>query len=348
MREYIKAIRRKFKGNGLYKIYNLFRRDVLKGFRDYEKIVKKYGRDVAILSTAWRGTGDYFICGLYLDAFLKQNRISNYVFLTPNNGGERKVVKLFYAYRSHVIEIKNITPIRVFDSFLMKKESNIFYFHHGYQNPNNLSVSVSGISMTGHNGLNMVDFYLYFGLKIDENVAKSVPEFIKDENIINKWFEENHLNLGKTILISPYSTGLKEYEMPEEFWENLACELRRRGYTLVTNCAGEEKRISGTIALSIPYDQIVPVLEKAGYFIGIRSGLCDIISGASCKKIVLYTYKAKWWIDGRSIQYTGLNNMGLCDDAIEFVYRDKEELDILLRNILESLQYLDMADDQGK
>ena len=40
--------------------------------------------------------------------------------------------------------------------------------------------------------------------------------------------------------------------------------------------------------------------------------------------------------------------MGLCDDAIEFVYRDKEELDILLRNILESLQYLDMADDQGK
>ncbi len=49
MKEYIKAIRRKFKGNGLYKIYNLFRRDVLKGFRDYEKIVKKYGRDVAIL-----------------------------------------------------------------------------------------------------------------------------------------------------------------------------------------------------------------------------------------------------------------------------------------------------------
>lgn len=345
MKEHIKAIRRKFKGNGLYKIFNLFRRDVLKGFRDYEKIVKKYGSDVAILSTAWRGTGDYFICGLYLDAFLKQNHISNYVFLTPNNGGERKVVGLFHVYKSHTIETKDINPIRMFDSFLMRKEANIFYFHHGYQNPNNLSISVSGIPLTGHNGLNMVDFYLHFGMKIAENAVKSTPEYVKDEEVINKWFEQNHLIYGKTVLISPYSTGLKEYEIPKEFWENLALELKRRGYSLVTNCAGLEKCITGTVALNIPYDQTVPFLEKAGYFIGIRSGLCDIIAGAHCKKIVLHTYKAVWWIDGRSIQYTGLNNMGLCDDAIEFEYRDKGDLGELLKSTLENIGYIKRAGD---
>lgn len=337
MKKLIIGTKQKIRENGFFKILNIFRNDVLKGFKMYKKIVKKYGNDVAIFSTAWRGTGDYFICGLYLEEYLKKNNINNYLFLIPRNGGERKVVKLFQIYKFHVKEIESIHPVRMFDSFLMKKELKIRYFHHGYENPNNLSVSVLDISLLGHNGLNMVDLYLAYGFMINENAVKSIPQFVKDENVINKWFERNHLVPGKTVLLAPYSTGLKDYEIPEQFWENLVTELKGRGYMLVTNCVGMEKRISGTIALNIPYNQIVPFLEKAGYFIGIRSGLCDIVAGADCKKIILHTYKAKWWIDGRSILYTGLNNMGLCDNAIELEYRNGEELGTLYKSTLESL-----------
>lgn len=319
----------RLKGNGLHKIYTLFRRDVLKGFRQYKKIVKKYGKDVAILSTAWYGTGDYFICGLYLESFLTKHDISNYVFLVPDSGGERKVARLFRAYRHHTMEIKYINPIRMFASFLAEDCINIHYFHHGYQNPNNLSVSAFSIPMTGHNGLNMVDFYLSCGLDLDEGAEKSVPQFVTDRDAVNKWFEHNGLPQGKTVLISPYSTGLKKYDIPKEFWVRLASRLKNMGYTSVTNCAGTEKCIKGTIALSIPYDQIVPFLEKAGYFIGIRSGLCDIIAGAHCKKVILHTYEAKWWRDGMSIPYTGLNNMGLCDDAVELEYSNENRAEIL-------------------
>lgn len=337
MKKWIRRLKQNFKENGIYKIFNLFTSDVLKGFKEYKKIVNEYGSDVAIFSTAWRGTGDYFICGLYLETYLKKYNISNYVFLIPDNGGERKIVELFQIYKSHVIEKDNIHPIRMFDSFLAERELNIRYFHHGYENPNNLSISALDISLMGHNGLNMVDMYLSYGFMIDNDAMKSMPQFTEDDNSINKLFVQNKLERGKTVLLAPYSTGLKEYEIPQTFWVKIVTELKYRGFTLATNCAGMEKCIPGTIALNIPYHQIVPFLEKAGYFIGIRSGLCDIVAGAACKKILLHTFKARWWLDGRSIVYTGLNNMGLCDDAIELVYENEDGLDALLASTLQNL-----------
>ena len=65
--------------------------------------------------------------------------------------------------------------------------------------------------------------------------------------------------------------------------------------------------------------------------------MCDIVAGAACKKIILHTFKARWWLDGRSIVYTGLNNMGLCDDAIELVYENEDGLDALLASTLQNL-----------
>ena len=52
-----------------------------------------------------------------------------------------------------------------------------------------------------------------------------------------------------------------------------------------------------------------------------------------------------WWIDGRSIPYTGLNNIGLCDDAIEFEYSDEGDLGELLKSILENIGYIKRAGD---
>lgn len=130
----------------------------------------------------------------------------------------------------------------------------------------------------------MVDLYLNYGFMIDSNAVKSLPPLVEDDNMIHKLFTQNHLERGKTVLLAPYSTGLKEYEIPQTFWVKIVTELKYRGFTLATNCAGMEKCIPGTIALNIPYHQIVPFLEKAGYFIGIRSGLCDIVAGQPARK----------------------------------------------------------------
>jgi hypothetical protein len=45
--------------------------------------------------------------------------------------------------------------------------------------------------------------------------------------------------------------------------------------------------ILGTQALTLPFSNLVPFLEKAGTLIAIRSGLCDMTESAKCLKIVL-------------------------------------------------------------
>lgn len=58
---------------------------------------------------------------------------------------------------------------------------------------------------------------------------------------------------------------------------------------MLTNCAGKhEKPIKGSKAIQIPLDQAAVFVEWFGYFISVRAGLCDIVSRADCRKIILY------------------------------------------------------------
>jgi hypothetical protein len=59
----------------------------------------------------------------------------------------------------------------------------------------------------------------------------------------------------------------------------------------------------------------------AGYFVGVRSGLCDIISSSSCRKAVLYE-KDGYFYKCSPYDYFSLKKMGLCDDAVEIEYRE--------------------------
>lgn len=175
----------------------------------------------------------------------------------------------------------------------------------------------------------MVDYYLCRGFNLPIDTKRIYPKFEDNIQTIKEIFCQNNLKIGKTIVLAPYSTGLKGYSPPNSFWTTIAEKLIESGYSVCTNCGKDEVAIKGTCPLFVPYKKIVPFLELAGGFVGIRSGLCDIIAGTKCKKIVVHLYKAQYWPDGNSIAYTGLNNMGLCDDAYELTYeRNKQNLQI--------------------
>ena len=95
---------------------------ILPGYRQYRKIVRRYGSTVSVLRTAWHGTGDYYICGMYLPAFLKENGISNYVFLVNKTGSERKVTRLFDVYQGHTVQLHSVEPLSRFSEFMRQKE----------------------------------------------------------------------------------------------------------------------------------------------------------------------------------------------------------------------------------
>lgn len=47
----------------------------------------------------------------------------------------------------------------------------------------------------------------------------------------------------------------------------------RKGFQCFTNTGGDETALEGTLAISPAISEVQSVVERAGYFVGIRSGL---------------------------------------------------------------------------
>jgi hypothetical protein len=99
---------------------------------------------------------------------------------------------------------------------------------------------------------------------------------------------ENHADIpkGKSVILSPYAKSV--IELPAVFWEKIAADYSAEGFTIYTNVANNEQPVKGTIPLNIPISQMPAAVEFAGTFIGIRSGLCDVLYTADCRRIVVY------------------------------------------------------------
>lgn len=305
---------------GVYENSRVFLKLILPGYRVLARLVRKYGDDTLLLSCAIRGTGDYYLCGMYLRTWVEQNHIPNFIFLTLR-GAQQKVTELFPIYQNHT-EI--VTPeeeqlLRTLRAFV--PETGRYFYHLDHQTLDiiNGKQEVRTFQLMGYKDWTILSFYLEFGFGLTEDVPRDEPQFGTDTAAVDEIFYRNDLIPGKTVLLSPYSTSQLPFLFPEEFWIQLIHRFHAAGYTVCTNCAGAEQPLPGTIALFVPYQLLVPFLDRAGALVAIRSGLCDLAVTSTCKKVVLHTYKAMWWPDGNSISYTGLRKMGLCNEVLEFV-----------------------------
>lgn len=91
---------------------------------------------------------------------------------------------------------------------------------------------------------------------------------------------------GKAVIFSPYAKSVTA--LPESLWEDIVRYYKGKGYQCLTNAVGEEQALAGTLRISPAICELQSVAEHAGTFIGIRSGLCDVLKYAECKKTALY------------------------------------------------------------
>ncbi|WP_298068259.1 hypothetical protein [uncultured Mailhella sp.] len=287
---------------------------VIPGYFQYAILVKRFGRNTAILRTAWHGTGDYYICGMYLQDYLWSNRIDDYIFLVNDRGSEAKVMELFDVYKNHTVKLRSIAQLSRFCEFMRNETPLCRTFECSDQ------LSFIGERLKGYRGLNLMDFYLRYGFGFEWEPRLQMPKFSQNIDNIMAQMSEKGLLPEKTVLLAPYSTCSKTHLPPDSFWEATAAHLQESGYTVATNCFGREKPVKGTIAISIEYSDIVPFLNEAGSFIGIRSGLCDIISQSSCHKIIIHTEKSEYWPDKCSEVFLGLRAMKLSRTVDELTY----------------------------
>ncbi len=117
-----------------------------------------------------------------------------------------------------------------------------------------------------------------FGLPVDTSPVRPV------------WFQEysklEQIREGKSVIFAPYAKSVTA--LHSGIWRRITDYYLEKGYMCYTNVASDELPLPNTQAISPQISEVRSVVEHAGTFVGLRSGLCDVLLTASGKKTALY------------------------------------------------------------
>lgn len=176
-----------------------------------------------------------------------------------------------------------------------------------------------------YKGIHFVDQYRYSVFELDEGCMPGMPLVHRgnkdSQDYVQELFKKNNLPEGNTVILLPYANTAPVIAV--KFWEALTKGLKEKGFTVCTNSSGiHEPVISGSQKIFFDLRYGLEVVEKAGSIIGLRSGLCDVLSTAEAKKIILYPdriYGPDSFMNFYSLSRTGLSN-----DTIEILIDEND------------------------
>lgn len=91
---------------------------------------------------------------------------------------------------------------------------------------------------------------------------------------------------GNAVILAPYAKSVTA--LPAEIWKDVVSYYNNLGKICYTNVVGDEQPLEGTIAISPKIGEMKSVVERAGCFVGIRSGMCDVIRTADASMTALF------------------------------------------------------------
>ena len=282
------------------------------GKRIHERLIKKYG-DIPIYLCPYTGTGDIYLIGTFWKQYREKHPEEDYVFVVISKACEKAAL---------LFEIKNI-------EVLEKKMESCYLIQYFMLCPKKVNLKLLNDSWAqihtnplewfrGYKGLEFMPIFRKFVFDLPEEAKPEHPVLKDVREELKETFKELGLKEGNTVILSPYSNTLAD--LPEHFWKQLAGRLKEMGYEVCTNSSGAtEPAVKGTIPVFFPLNTAPQWVEMAGYFIGVRSGFCDVISGARAKKVILYGGCDRFF-NASSYEYFNLKDMGLCEDAVEMEF----------------------------
>ncbi len=294
-----------------------------KGMAMSEYFRNKIG-NYPIFLCPYTGTGDIYLIGTFWNEYLKRNNISDYIFI---------VVSKACARVAEIFDIRNVCQITQVESSYIVEFYKLCGEKAGIKILNDSWWELRANPLQrfrGFKGLFFTEIFRKFVFDFEDDVTPVQPELKNADNELLPVFEKYNLTKGHTVVLSPYSNTLSD--LPIGFWTKMVEDLHSRGFDVCSNCGAEEIPIDGTAAVFVPLNIAPQFIEKAGFFIGVRSGFCDCISAADAKKIILYDKRNRFF-NCSAFEYFNLKNMGLCDDAVELEY-ETDNTDKLKEQIL--------------
>lgn len=303
---------------------------VLRGEKIYKNIINSNSDIQKIFICPLIVLGDAYVGMSCMREYIKLNNITEYALVLVNRACS-KIAALF-GFDSHVYsitreEMNELVQYAVFSDMADKK---ILILNH--RHPYTCRIGEIG----NYKNINFMDHFRYSIFNLPEGNMPEVPNSIRDskesKQYVEQLFNKNRLVKGKTVIIFPYAKTAAKLD--EKFWIKLVIKLKEQGYKVCTNSSSDsEPAIEGTIHLFFDIRYALETVEAAGYVIGLRSGLCDVISTAKAKKIIIYP--DRFYGPDSFINFFSLNKMNLCDDAVELVWKNniEEMLELILGEI---------------
>ena len=198
-------------------------------------------------------------------------------------------------------------------------------------------------SLIWNENLSFVDRYKenVFGLPLDTEL---IPPIISSPTNLQKQrlHEAYVLDKERTIIIMPYTSGGSPF--PESFWVKLVQSLKQKNkdYIFYTNVASpQEKVIPGTAPIVTTFPELIYLAEKVNCFIGLRSGIFDLLAFTNAKLLYINRNIKDWWFFDLKLNFNHTNSRAFYLLSVE----EQESLKpFMQRNNLTSIDNLILND----
>lgn len=235
------------------------------------ELIQKHG-NVFKVFCPFNALGDIYIMMSYWNSFAKMRGIENPVFCVSGRV-LLDIIHMFGDYPVEVYEQRELDAMIQAAIYTQDKDSYIAHQDRPYVINLHRALYIKKIP------LEKIYCCGVFGLPAD-----TIPDIPRYGNKVYK--DLDRIEEGKSVIFSPYAKSVTAID--DGVWKDAVDYYSGNGYKCFTNVVGDEVPLDGTEALNVPLPEMISVLEKAGTFIGLRSGLCDVVKTAKCKKIALY------------------------------------------------------------
>lgn len=301
-------------------------KSVLKGRDIYMKIMSGREKDYLFIHPT-TSIGDTYLGELFLAEYVIANNITNYCVVTIDVGGNSIIPNMFSIENNISLCKDDMDDLIRYSTFVDLKDRRIKilsnYLPHTSQRGN----------ITNYKHINLSDNYYYGMFGLEGEVRLKHPDNIycskTSESIVDDKFDMMKLRRGKTVVIFPDAKSVSG--LSKIFWRKLISRIKDAGYDVCVNTNKEEEYCNIAKVFNCGLLEIKEFVEKAGTMVSLRSGICDLLSMTKCKKIILYPDRIRGY--GSLYDYFSINNMGLCDDALEIIFKENEEDNILVEKV---------------
>lgn len=282
---------------------------MLRGLRAYRQLVGDPRRTLIVMP--YPGTGDMYLVELFMRAFLAQRGIREDYVLAVGSKRCAQVAEMMGESRIKITEERTLHDVIAFSRFARLSPQAVLVLNEGLP-------PAPTEWLRGFKGLNFAQMFHELVFEFSDDVTPKFPPRSATNPAVLELFTRYGLTPGRTVVLSPYSNTLLD-NPDRAFWARVTAGCVERGLTVCTNVGPKEKPIDGTKVVRFPLALAADFVETAGYFVGVRSGFCDIIGVTDCRKVVLYDKNTRFY-KGSCLEYFSLYAMGLARNVLELEF----------------------------